>query len=621
MRIHPVQLDLPLSDDRLVDILLVQWRTPVEEEEGRTPPILSGSTALKQRVLESLCAWIHREHAEINRPLFVLTPEVSTPLSFLVQLEALLVSVNRPAVVIVGLEHLSPTEYGELILRSCNPARELWTQDIDRFQRVNAAAILTRSADGTQGLYVQPKIRPADSEQRELVYSSEHVLLFHHKSHGPGAGLNFCVQICSDFCNTAHVSLLREEIAAEFEKEDLRLDLTLLLQCNPVQNVPEFRDGSNAYFDVPDRKVSTEKGALVMINNASRQPRKSALWGRSQFRFPYKRWRTLGGEFTFWFEQESGERWQAATFREPGPSVYWLTYRPQYLSDPRPGSGDAQSQPFSAAFCWLIANSADQLPSFKAISAVMHWLEGEWTSGAATLLAWLAEQGIDPQIAVMLNNGYSETVDEWIVALTHDKAKGAVRALFACFEKGYPCRTSEFTDIEPRKWSENSARATTEMLRIHAMLRIGASRSGHGFRAAPLDWRHALLADTLSITYLWGAGAMSKHMAERYRDLLPLSIRASAQYVVVVLMNPKDHIPPDELVRHLSGAQIDRATSLPGAGSHLAGAGEVTTGERWNPIFLYDYLLENGLGESDAGAAERRLSEVVQEVMEHAAGA
>src|SRR5208337_654907 len=164
------------------------------------------------------------------------------------------------------------------------------------------------------------------------VYGSQDVLLFHHKSHGVGEGLQFCIQICSDFCSEQHVSLLREKISGEFQGEDLRLDLSLLLQCNQKQEMPQFRDGANEYFAVAHRgKVRTKYGALLMLNNASSTPGTSALWGNSQFRFPYGSWKQAGGEFTYWLTQESGELWQAATFRESGPSVYWITYKPHYL--------------------------------------------------------------------------------------------------------------------------------------------------------------------------------------------------------------------------------------------------------------------------------------------------
>lgn len=621
MRIHPVQLDFPLSDDGLVDILLVQWRTPIPDEEGTSPVILAESDALKERVLDSLCSWIDYKHRQVNRPLLVLTPEVSTPLPFLDKFKRLLASIERPTVVVAGIDYLDPPQYCNLISNSSNPEKELWTQDVDASQKVNVAVILTRGAGGTLGVYVQPKIRPADPERRWRVYGAQHVLLFHHKSHAPGAGLHFCVQICSDFCSQKHVSDLREKIAEQFKDEDLRLDLTLLLQCNRQQEMPQFRDGTNAYFGGPHQmKVRTEAGALLMLNNASRSRRRSVYWGNSQVRFLYDTWKQPGGEFTYWLAQVSGEEWQAATFRDSGPSVYWITYKPRYLCDRRPG-GD--TQPFGDISCWPITTN-DYVPSFKPISGGMHWLEAEWMSGSEALAKWFTEQGIDDQVARELLTAYSESAVEWVAALNHDITEEALRTLFICFKRqGYPYGKENYEGIEPMSWCKNpdAGKAAMEMLRLHALLRIGASSSGAEFRAAPLGARHALLVNSIPITYLWGGGEMmSKHMAEQYRNhLLPLSVRASAQDVVILLMNPKDRIESDELAQHLYGGQIDRASPPAGGGTHLSGAGEVVTGERWKPIFLYDHLLQNALSESNVGAAESRLSQVVQGVMERGA--
>src|SRR5688572_26179973 len=107
MRIHPVQLDLPLTPEELVDLLLVQWRTPVASEEGSGPAVLDGSTAQKMQTLEKLSAWIQQQ-PESRRPLFILTPEISTPLAAIDRFKRLLAEIDRPTIVIAGLEHLSP---------------------------------------------------------------------------------------------------------------------------------------------------------------------------------------------------------------------------------------------------------------------------------------------------------------------------------------------------------------------------------------------------------------------------------------------------------------------------------------------------------------------------------
>ena len=262
MHVHPVKLALPLADDQQIDIMIIQWRTPIESGEI-TPAAVGESDASKMQILDQLRDWVLREKNQTGRPLFILAPEISTPLNAIAEFERLLPALRRPAVVIAGLEYLEPSVYRGLISNSRNPEEEVWIEDVDQAQKVNAAIVLTHGANGAVDMYVQPKIRPADAERLWHVYGAEHVLLFHHENHAPGAGVNFCVQICSDFCSAPHVSQLRKEIAEKFNTEDFRLDLTLLLECNSIQNMPQFRDAANAYFSPSQRgEVGTERGCF-----------------------------------------------------------------------------------------------------------------------------------------------------------------------------------------------------------------------------------------------------------------------------------------------------------------------------------------------------------------------
>jgi hypothetical protein len=619
MRIHPIELDLPLSQDQLIDIMLIQWRTPMQDEEGLSAAVEEKAVALKARVLESLVTWTLNEHRTATRPLFVLTPEISTPLGGLETFKALLESLRRPAVVVAGMEYLDRDEYRRLISSSNNPEPESWIEGVDAAEKINAAAILIRDVTGNVSFFVQPKIHPADIERRWRVHGASHVLVFHHRSHAPGAGVNFCVQICSDFCTAPHVSLLRKQILEAFRNENLGLDLTLLLECNADQQMPQFRDGTNTFFQPHAGEVTTDKGTLVMLNNASRASGKSAVWGDSQFRFPYNRWRQGGGEFTYSLMQNSGEYWQEATFREPGPCAYWLTFKPLLLCDSRPASGD--SLPFKEASCWKFDNPENLMPTFKHISAVMHWLESEWRSGRDQLASSLAEQRSDAEIAARLVRTYSESATEWIIALNNDLAKRALQTLFVSFRKErYPYGTTHYREIEPREWGANSdaAKAAIEMIRLHALLSIGALDSGTALTVDPAGVRHVFLA-SVSTTYLWGgAETAAEKMADDYREELSLENRASTQHFVIVLISPRNRPDPDQLEKRMSESRVNRASAPEGAGPHLNSGGEVTTGEGWKPIFVYHDLFENAVGESDINNFRSRLSEGVRGVVNRA---
>lgn len=622
MHVHPVELDLPLSDDELVDLLLIQWRTPIPGEDNVTPALLAQTIERKREILDRLCAWMVGNHRDCRRPLIVLTPEVSTPVDLLDRVEGLLTQMNRPTIVVAGVEYLDPSQYSNLISQSCNPERERWVQGVDGWEKVNTAVILTRGADGALRKYLQPKIRPADAERAWRVYGAEHVLLFHHRSHAPGAGLHFCVQICSDFCSRTHVALLRERIARAFQNEDLRLDLTLLLQCNRDQEAPQFRDGTNAYFGGPHQaKVRTDAGAILMLNNASATGGISPHWGGSQFRFLYDSWTQPGGEFTYWLSQMSNEEWQAAAFRDSGPSVYWVTYKPRYLCDRRPSE---DTHPFVDAVCWRIADGA---PSFKPISAVIHWLESEWVTAAGSLVGSLVAQGTQNQVAEAVHTAYQQSVAEWMAALDHERAKGAVSALFASLrsQPGYPYGATKYANTEPMKWRANSEiqRAAREMLRLHALLKMGAAASSTSFAAAPLATCHALLETSVPLTYLWGGGEMmAEKMVSDYRDhVLSVSERASPRCFVVILMSPKTRTEPAELVRRLFEDRVDRASQPNGSGDHLDSSGGVTKGEAWRPVFVYDHSIESALTQSDLDHVKGTLSQCVLTMVGHADGA
>jgi hypothetical protein len=256
----------------------------------------------------------------------------------------------------------------------------------------------------------------------------------------------------------------------------------------------------------------------------------------------------------------------------------------------------------------------------------MHWLEAQWMSGGDALANWLTEQGIDKQVAKELLNAYSESAVEWVAALNHNRAEGTLRTLFVCFKRqGYPYGKDNYEGIEPMSWCKNpdAGKAATEMIRLHALLRMGASGSNTQLNAAPLRERHALLGNAIPVSYLWGGGEMmAEKMAEHYCDtLLSPADRALPQSFIIVLINPRNHTNPDDLTKHVSTGQIQRARAPAGAGPHLKPGGDVTTGESWRPIFVYSHSIEDSLAKTDVRTVQRSLSQLVEQVVNRAAGA
>lgn len=552
------------------------------------------------------------------------------PISCMDVLHRLIGQSSEPTVVIAGLEYLSLADYHSLVEGSDNNSQGRWVERVDQQGQVNAALILSRDADATRRIHVQPKLHPADPEQIALVHAADNVLLFRHQDQRSGRGLNFCVQICSDFCNAQSVSTLRESISSSFA-DDLRLDLTFLLQQNPKQDVPQFRDGTNAYFDVADEKVDTKRGALLFVNNSSLAPSKSTYWGESQFRFIYNQWRPYGGEFTYRIEQVSGELWQAVTLREPGSGIYRITYKPAYLNSPRPGSGDVQ--PFETARHWPIRDDlrVEELGpvSFSYIPAVAHWLRGEWNESLKEMRQSASARQRDQvqgqseatrqgEIVRRHIGVCSDCICDWLAVLDADgrKCEKAVRTYFWAFDgaRGYPYAKDDFVSREPACWCPDATEAVKEWLKVHALLKIGAGPlEACNLEINPALGGHAALTDSLKVTYLWGGNQKSAaSMVETYCGKMPPADRISGD-VLLVLNAPSTR--PDKSKLAARCKPIQESEPPAGSGSHLRPAGTVTRGEGYQLKVLYDHELKNALEDEDLGIFERLLADSVRAVV------
>lgn len=625
MNLDPVPVDFPLSEDQLVDFFLLQWHTPDPELQGDT----AENAALhdyKRAVLNELSSWLTNNPIDRRGPLIILAPEVSLPLDCLDIVDNLVSSSTRPTVMIAGLEHIRWESYCHLIDESDNPVdegddpgnqgRSLWKAGGDETQFVNAAAIRMRDAEGNLKRYVQPKLRPNADEEMALVYPADRVLLFHHTDPTPGCGVNFCVQICSDFCNEGHVSLLREKVG----RANLRLDLTLLLQHNRDQSAPQFQVAAGAYFAPSPKKVITKNSALLYFNNAANVSGKSALWGHSQFRFSFGTWRLHGAEYTYRLSQRSGEQYQAVIMRESGPSVYWLTYKPEYLVDHRPGTG--QEKPFlDAQHSYLPSRSPSgdgTAISFSRIPAVAHWLDGEWGQGEGELrvnletefsqrslaraddsLSQLVERR-GAQVERVMPQGYLAILDchvnayhsclvDWrerVLEGRDDKASDSVYTYFLCFlgRDGFPGNTKPHSHTEPAGWCSEACTAVRRWLRVYSLLAIGAAPMPARLLPSPQARRHAMLGDDRDVVFLWGGSDLSgKYMVSEY--LSQLRAERVSTRILIVLVQPAGGVDSARLCEYLD-QRIDKAKAPARSGHHLSPPGEVVVGEQWQLSFL-----------------------------------
>ena len=142
MEIYPVSVDLPLPENSLIDIFFLQWRTPMNAEEGPNPDITKATDEYKLAVFKEFAGWLITHHQEGGTgPIFIVAPEISTPVSCLAEIKKLIDSLSRPTVIVAGLEHVELELYKELVNQSNNPNKDTWVKNLERFKKVNAAQI------------------------------------------------------------------------------------------------------------------------------------------------------------------------------------------------------------------------------------------------------------------------------------------------------------------------------------------------------------------------------------------------------------------------------------------------------------------------------------------------
>jgi hypothetical protein len=597
MTIFPIDLNLQLTQDRLIDIFILQWHTPLPAHDHiwkKIPPQLAEE---KVALFDNFGKWLlnYFDVNTLSRPLFIVTPELSMPISCENFLDQIVNRINRPTVIIAGLEYLRWDEYSDFVANlPCMPQPETWLTDGRESNIVNAASIWIRDANNDVKRYIQPKIHPQDHEQPMQVYSGRCTLFFRSVDETTDPGLNFCVQICSDFVNADFVRQLRQDIAKKCPR--FHLDLTFLIQCNPDQKVVQFKQAVQTYYDVPDGIAETEQGCLLFVNNANEKAGKSNKWGHSKLHFPFKRWRLL--EFpppTYWITNYKPHNYQAVTLRESGPGIYWLTYKPHYLVRRLAGSG--QSVPFQGTpgFAFIDGTTfghGTAADLFVPIPAVCHWLHGEWNEGKGELRSHLEENNINHNISEYYLNLYQSGLNAWseVIENYDDLARNAVNTYLTCWKKeAYPAK-----EAEPNKWHPDVSRAVKQMMRIYALLVAGVQAFPGGSISPNFEGlHHASAANELYITFLWGGDEFSpRSMITRYRaervnrglcDLL--SARC-----LLILLNPVGYLGRGDLLEAIKkdGYDIVRQSSPDNPSSHLQQEGDIVDSWKDNLVCLYD---------------------------------
>jgi hypothetical protein len=514
MKVCPVTLDIKLGADALIDLFMVQWHTPVPARGHAPAGIPPQFVEQKREVLRQFLAWLPNQAAgNPLRPLFIIIPELSMPPSELILLEELVQAMHRPTVVVAGMEYQQWTEFQQLVLALPDmPEPQSWLEDGQPHHWVNAARIWIRDEHGQIKRFVQPKRHPQADEQAIPLYQGKNVLVFRSSTQADGQRLNFLTQICSDFTDVAFVRELRHQVAVECE--GLHIDFTILLQMNQDQEAEQFKHAVKEYFEPPLQLAHTEDGALLFVNNACDKCGKSVQWGDSRFHFAFQRgWPEPDfAPPTYWMREEGPHNFQAVAFRERGPGIYWVRYKPHYLvSRVR---GGPQLVPFPETHALFAAIDGRHLGAtapanlFAAIPAVCHWLFSEWQEGQSDLDQSLEADETARDVAARYLEAYADGVEEWHQAIAgHDEiARDALNIYFECWQ-GDAHPKFPGTKVEPLAWCLDASRGVKCFLNAYGLLKLGAvGFPGSNLRAHPEGVSHGISQDDLRVTLMWGGG-------------------------------------------------------------------------------------------------------------------
>ena len=442
MTVYPIDITMELPAQALIDIFIIQWHTPLPVQGANWSKIPNDLGREKGHLLDNFRGWLinYFQPNFPQRPLFILTPELSMPTCHIDLFDGIVSGLNRPVVVIAGLEYLQWDEYcGLANVLSHPPPLEAWFDGGLTTDIVNAAGIWIRDSNGDIWKYFQPKRNPQDHEQAIPVYPGQYTLFFKSRDQTPGSRLNFCVQVCSDFSSNRLVRNFRQDINSECP--NIMLDLTFLLQCNRDQEAIQFKQAVQEYFSVPNRLVPTDHGCLLFVNNANHELGKSEHWGRSKLHFPQERWRHLDfAPPTYWINDDRAHGYQSVVLRESGPVIYWLTYKPHYLVSRIRGSG--QAVPFTEGRALHVPINVTTFTNgpatnrFVPIPAACHWLHEEWLEGKADLESSMTENRIHGEVSTGYLDSYQLGLEEWSRVLDQQDylARSTLDIYFECWK-------------------------------------------------------------------------------------------------------------------------------------------------------------------------------------------
>ena len=433
MQVLPVNIDISLPDDSVVDLFLLQFHSPSPVQGGAPVKLPQDTVTRRHLFLERFQQWLHTNYCADNptRPYFVIIPELSVSLSHLNVLQEIARTGDQQAVVVAGLEFLNHVEYTSLLEDMPSmPEPASWINDLANENRINSAVVMIHQNNGELLKFIQPKRNPSEGEATTHL-NCQNALLFRSLTQVTGRRLNFCVQICSDFTDFEKVRELR--LQCENAANGLSMDFMFLLQRNRDQFAQQFKRSIETYFAPPNELIDTSRGCLVFVNVASETAGKSEHWGKSMLLFPWNsiKWRTPGAP-TYWLYDKPESNFQSVVLREPGSCIYWLRYKPHYLVNRVAGSG--QPGPFvnsHAKAIELLDEHFPNQPNFSQIPPVTHWMLSEWREATSEFMNQLGQVSVP--VKECCESSYEICNGEWEEILRSDDeySKNILRLFFS----------------------------------------------------------------------------------------------------------------------------------------------------------------------------------------------
>lgn len=260
-----------------------------------------------------------------------------------------------------------------------------------------------------------------------------------------------------------------------------------------------------------------------------------------------------------------------------------------YLVPRIAGSGQPGPFPTGGALCAVIHNNGfgqeNGSNCFAPILPLRHWLSGEWTEGKNELQSSLVADGIEQNTVDSFVNSYDMSTGEWLDAIgeREDTVRTALNIYFDSWkEDRFPAK-----EAEPQNWSQNVSKAVKQMLRVYALLKLGASALPGG--SINVDLRgahHASTNEEFKVTFMWGG---REHFP---RPMISAYLAAKQSYGVqdllspmclLVLVDPAATPEKSKLLADVLNTQTPRIVDgnpPPNAPAHLQPPGDVVLAEK-----------------------------------------